>query len=171
MYLDKVKQDVRSDSRSVHPLCKWTRGACRFTQLANGFFQTLVAAGATDAWFQVARECYTNTRSPLYGSAPVWFVHDEIGLEIPIPRLHEAAAEGSRVMVETMKRYIPDVLIEAEPAAMRRWTKAADAPRYGADSGRLIPEEDWRLAHNALQGREVDDVPHFFKRFGLEVMT
>lgn len=169
-YLDRVKAIVRSQDGVVYTHSTGRRRAnCTMTSGANNGFQALVADGATEALFRVQRACYADPSSPLYGSCGVWFTHDEIGLEIPLDRLHEAAHEGSRIMVETMREHTPHVRIEAKPAAMRRWTKAADDPRYGAD-GRLIPEEDWRIANDALKEEERADVLDLFERHGLEVM-
>ena len=47
-----------------------------------------------------------------------------------------AANRLAEVMVEAMKVYIPDVKIEAEPAAMRRWYKGAEEVRD--EEGRLL---------------------------------
>ena len=170
-YLEHVKQTVHENAgRIVQLRSNRMRAGCRFTSAANSMFQGLTADGATEALFRVWRECLTGTTSPLYGSYPVWFVHDEIGLEIPIAKLHDAAFRCSAVMVDTMREFITRVRVEAEPAAMRRWTKGADAPRYGTD-GRLIPEEDWRIANDRLTDAEREDVMDFFYRYGLEPMT
>ena len=67
--------------------------------------------------------------SILYGckAHPVNFVHDELILDIPEDELmHERAYEVVRIMVEAMKRIVPDVNIGAEPALMRRWDKGAE---------------------------------------------
>jgi hypothetical protein len=130
----------------------------------------LTADGATEALFRVWREALTVPDSALYGSYPCWFVHDEIGLEVPLDRLHDAAFRASAVMVSTMREFITRVRVDAEPAAMRRWTKGADSPRYGAD-GRLVPEEDWRIGADRLKDEERDDVHDFFQRYGLEMMS
>jgi len=115
------------------------RGGCEFTQIANSFFQGRAAAGAKHALWNVSRECYTDRNSPMYGARPVVFVHDEIFSEIPESIAHEAAARMTEVMIASMREFVPDVLIQAEPALMRRWYKGAEAV-YDA-SGRLIPWE------------------------------
>jgi len=43
-------------------------------------------------------------------------------------------------MVEKMKEVVPDVVVRAEPALMRRWTKDSKTV-YNAE-GKLIPWED-----------------------------
>lgn len=176
LYLDRVKEQLdASGGRIVQLRSNRTRANCTLTSAANSYFQGLVADGGTEALFRVQRECHTRPDSPLHGSAPVWFVHDEIGLEVPLSRLHDASYRCSEVMVETMREFIPRVKIAAEPAAMRRWTKAADEPRFGAD-GRLIPEEDWRLSTGWYDragekyAQEHADVLDLFRRYGLTVM-
>jgi DNA polymerase I-like protein with 3'-5' exonuclease and polymerase domains len=66
------------------------------------------------------------------------FAHDELILEMPEEKAHEAALRQVEVMVASMKEYVPDVRVSAEPALMRRWYKDA-APVYV--DGRLVPWE------------------------------
>jgi len=63
------------------------------------------------------------------------FVHDELIVECPEETAPEAADEVSRLMIEAMEEYTPDVPIEAEPALMRRWSKNAESIRDA--NGRL----------------------------------
>lgn len=143
-YHSKIKDMVKAQSGTiVQEQSGRVRAGCRFTQAANSFFQGLTADGATAALFDVWDACF-DPSSPLYRCRVVWFVHDEIGLEAQEEKLTDACEEASRLMVAAMKRFTPDVFIEAQPAACRRWTKAADEPRYC--DGKLVPEEDWRLA-------------------------
>lgn len=79
-------------------------------------------------------------KSPLYGSRGVIFVHDEFLIESPEGCAHEAALRLQQVMVEGMRRYLPDIPVKAGPALMRRWSKKAKAT-YN-EAGRLIPWED-----------------------------
>jgi DNA polymerase-1 len=112
------------------------RGACSFTQAANGYFSALANDGAGDALCAVSREMYADPSSPLYGSRIVSFPHDEIVAEVPLDRAHEAGERLSKVMNEVMQRWIPDVPISSEPALMSRLHKGADTVRDG--SGRLV---------------------------------
>lgn len=114
------------------------RGGMRYTDCCNGWFQALAADGAKAALWEVSKRCYLDRSSPLYGSRPVCFVHDEIITEVPKGIAHEAATEQERVMCETMMRYTPDVPSRASPALMERWYKGADAVY---ENGRLVP---WR---------------------------
>lgn len=129
----------------VQPRSGRVRGNCRYTNGANTHFQGLAADGAKHAGFLVSVECYerdfwSHGVSPLYGSRPVIFAHDEFILETPdcddyAPRLERLQA----VMIEGMAEYVPDVAIKAEGAVMRRWYKAAEPVRD--PEGRLIPWE------------------------------
>ena len=106
------------------------RGKVRFTSACNSYFQGLAADGAKAAVYGVVRQCYTpEYKSPLFGSRPVMFIHDEIIAEVPERNAAEAAEELSRVMRETMQTYTPDVRIGTSVALMRRWYKDAEEVR------------------------------------------
>jgi DNA polymerase-1 len=106
--------------------------------MSNHFFQNLAARGAKHALWKLSEECYTDTQSVLYGAfRPVVFVHDEVIAEIQERVAHEAAHRQAKVMIDAMQEHVPDIKIEAKPALMRRWFKAADTV-YGKN-GRLRP--------------------------------
>lgn len=107
------------------------RGRVNYTAGCNGNFQHLAAMGAKDANYRVARECYVEKDSPLYGCRPWLFAHDEIGLELPFYAIgyegcSAAMARLREVMVESMKFWCPDVEIGATGAMCRRWMKGAE---------------------------------------------
>ena len=110
-----------------------------FTAGCNSFFQSLAADGGKSALRNVVREAYLDEASPLFGTRPIMFVHDEIFSEVPCEKLHEAAKRKAQIMVESMRVWVPDVHINAEPAAMTHWYKEAEA--VYDESGRLIPWE------------------------------
>jgi DNA polymerase-1 len=112
------------------------RGGCAYTQAANTFFQGLVADGCKEALFNVSKACFIDQKSPLYGSRPVAFLHDEIILESPKGDARRAAGELQRIMIENMRRWIPDVKVSATAYLSTRWSKDA-GPVY--DGGELIP--------------------------------
>ena len=114
------------------------RGGTNYCAGCNTFFQGLAADGAKNAIWEVMKECYVDEESPLFGCRPVAFIHDELLVEVPegIEERTAAANRLAEVMVEAMKVYIPDVKIEAEPAAMRRWYKGAEEARD--EEGRLL---------------------------------
>ena len=122
------------------------RGGCRFTEASNTLFQGLAADLAKYAWFLICKACYTQPESPLFGSRPVNFVHDEVITEtLDNEHAHDAAKEQERIMIEAAKPFLPDITnIECETMLARRWSKAAK-PMYDAN-GRLVP---WDLQRKA----------------------
>ena len=135
---DVVKSWTRSGSATITlPRIGRVRGDCGFTDGCNQLFQGPAASGAKAALYAVSKACYTDRASPLFGSRPVLFLHDEIIAEIPEDRIHEAGHEMARIMREEMVRVAtPDLPSGAEPAAMRRWSKQAETKTN--EAGRLI---------------------------------
>jgi DNA polymerase-1 len=121
------------------PRSQRRRGRVGYTQACNTPFQGMAADAAKDALFNVARECYVTPSSPLYGSRPLVFVHDEIIIESPDERAPEAAVRLSEIMCEAMQGVAPDVPSAATPALCKRWLKGAE-PVYD-EAGRLVPWE------------------------------
>ena len=132
------------------------RGDVGYCDGCNGYFQGLVADGAKAAIGRVVRECYADSSprprdlTALAGCRPVLFLHDEIGIEVPCgdgsprypldtDRLTAAAGRLSSVMVDAMRRYVPDLPVEADPAACLRWVKGAKEVRD--QRGRLLPAD------------------------------
>lgn len=143
-FQDNGMEDLPPGSIYQH-VSRRVRGGTDFCSAANGFFQGLAADGAKRALCRVSRECYDSTfrlpdgeRSPLFGCRVILFAHDEIIVEMPEATAHEAAQRLSVIMVESMRVFTPDVAVEAPPALMYRWDKAAD-PVYV--DGRLVPWE------------------------------
>ena len=93
------------------------------------------------ALWNVSRECYLDKKSPLYGSRPVLFLHDEIITEVPDDpdRADAAAKRQTKIMIDSMQEYIKDVNISAGPCLMRRWYKSAKS--VYDKKGRIIPWE------------------------------
>jgi hypothetical protein len=127
----------------IFPRSELVRGLVNYTGACNGFFQHLAAMGAKDALYHVVKECYIDAGSPLYGSRPWLFAHDEIGMEIPAAALgpkktHEAAMRLREVMVTRMKHWCPDVPIDATVVMSRCWLKGAKAVY---EKGLLVPSK------------------------------
>lgn len=124
----------------VSPGTGFIRGGLTASEAANHPFQHLASMGAKHALWNVTREMYDRRLgSPLLGSRVAVFAHDEIVAQVPIETAHEASYRLRDVMVASMREFVPDVKIKAEPALMRRWYKKAE-PEHDA-SGRLIPWE------------------------------
>ena len=122
--------------RIKHHFSNRFRGNVSFCEACNSFFQGLAADAAKAAGFLIARACYVEPGSPLFGCRPVNFVHDEFILEAPEHRAADAAVELARLMVLGASPFLPDVPPLAEPYLMRRWSKKA-GPIF--KDGRLIP--------------------------------
>jgi DNA polymerase I-like protein with 3'-5' exonuclease and polymerase domains len=112
------------------------RGGTDYPAACNTHFQGLVADAAKTALKDVVRECYMVPSSPLFGSRPVVFAHDEIIIECDIGRVHDVGYRLAEVMKAAAQRWMPDVKMGADPAAMVRWRKEA-APLF--ENGKLIP--------------------------------
>ncbi len=123
----------------VIPRSGFTRAGVGYTQIANGYFQTLAAHASKAAAFNTSYECYGVPESPLYGARPVVFIHDELILECKEDRASDAAKRLEKVMEESMSRWTPDIPVRASACLMRRWSKAAKA--VFDDQGTLIPWE------------------------------
>jgi len=127
------------------------RSGCKFTEACNTEFQGLTATAAKEAMFEVSRRCYTALESALYGCRIVNFVHDELIIEAPEPRAHEAAMELKQVMAEVYQRFTPNTRISTEAAMMRRWRKGAKPYLV---NGRLRPwEESPGFAKKLAEGK------------------
>jgi len=133
---------INTITRSGEPIKQFFsnryRGNVRYTEACNSFFQGLAADGAKNALYEVCKRCYIDQESPLYGSRPTNFVHDQIILESPEDGAAEAAEELTKVMIQTFNRWTPDVPIKAAPELATCWSKDSK-PVY--ENGKLIP---WR---------------------------
>lgn len=112
------------------------RGNVRYSALCNGRFQGLGADAAKEAMYRVSKACYVETESPLYGSRPVAFVHDEILAESAREKAPEAAKELGKVMEAGANFYLHRVPVRCKPLLMARWSKSAE-PIYDPN-GRLL---------------------------------
>ncbi len=112
------------------------RGGALFTSACNSFFQGLGADATAGAYWLIAKACYVDTTSPLFGSRIVNYVHDEWIIESPEECAAECAEELSRLMVLGASVWMPDIKLAAEPCLMRVWSK--DAKTLRDASGRLV---------------------------------
>jgi hypothetical protein len=124
------------------------RGGCTYTSGANTYFQGLAADGAKAALWALYKACYLGVlpdymegeKCHLRGVRMWAFIHDEVLFEGDQDTAHLWAPQASRIMVEEMRKYTPDIMQAAPPALMRRWLKAAE-PVYD-ESGNLVPWEE-----------------------------
>lgn len=130
------------------------RAGTTYCAAANGAaLQTPTAFGAKLAHMRIARACTDPTLgSILYGCPVPQFIHDEVFATIPDDgQAHERAHEIARLMVDSMQRFFPDVVIRAEPALMRVWTKAAEAV-WGEDGRLKVWEPPAEKPPQAIRG-------------------
>jgi DNA polymerase-1 len=80
-YVGKLIDEETGEAVVTQLFSNRMRGGCHYTAACNTYFQGLGADAAKRANYLVARACYAETDSVLYGSRPVLFVHDEIILE------------------------------------------------------------------------------------------
>lgn len=146
-YFKRVKIALDDPEVEVPTICHHYshryRGKVTFTAASNSYFQGLAADGAKDAMWEVTKECFDRS-SPLFGSHPVVFMHDEIMTEIPFdlanPSLtSNAIKRQAEIMISVMKKWVPDIPITATPVLMRRWFKGAK-PVYD-EYNNLLPSK------------------------------
>lgn len=114
------------------------RGNVGFTDAANSFFQGLAADAMKAAGFLIAKACYVDQNSVLFGARPVLTVHDEFVVEVDDDQYAaEATEELAHLMIKGASPFLPDVPPEVEPLLARRWSKAAKPVRDA--NNRLIP--------------------------------
>lgn len=115
-------------------------GNLSYTEACNGLYQALAADAAKSAGFLIAKACYIDTTSPLFGCRPVNFPHDEFIAEAPLDVAAEAAEELASLMKKGAEPFLPDVPTVVEPMVMEFWSKEAK-PLFDAD-GVLQPWRD-----------------------------
>lgn len=110
-----------------HIISRRLRSGVFYCVACNSPFQGLLADAAKEAGYWIARGCYYDRTSPLYGCRIVNFIHDEWIVEVPdeIVSATAAANELARIMAEKTRRYLPDVPLTTEPMLARRWSKKA----------------------------------------------
>lgn len=136
-YIAWITRSLERSDRLTQLFSGRVRGGLEVPSGANTLFSGLAGDGAKRALWAVSKECYTVRTSPLFGSRPVIFAHDEILTEMPEATAHEAALRQSEIMINEMQKAVPRVKVKAEPALMRYWYK--DAEMVKDASGRLIP--------------------------------
>jgi hypothetical protein len=103
---------------------KRQRGDCFPTQAANGYPQGLAVDGAKEALRRIIRAAYRVPSSPLFGTRPSGFVHDEFLVNCKIDQAPRALPALEHEMVEGMRSWIPDVKIKAPGKILyERWGK------------------------------------------------
>ncbi len=138
-YIGWITRSLEKSDRLTQLFSGRVRGGLQVPSGANTLFSGLAGDGAKRALWAVSKECYTDGASALFGSRVVIFAHDEIIVEMPEQRAHEAAQRQTVLMLQEMQKATPRVTVRAEPALMRYWYK--DAQAVHDENGRLIPWE------------------------------
>lgn len=132
----KSQQIGLGDAQVEAVISGMKRGGVGYCDGCNYDFQNPAAWTAKKALFDVAYECYVDKGTPLFGTRPVAFIHDEIIAEVPEKTAHEASHRLAEVMCAAAQPHAPTIPITASPALMRRWYKGAEAVY---ENGRLVP--------------------------------
>lgn len=115
------------------------RGNVKYTVACNTFFQGLGADATKTAGFFIAKACYADPKSALYGCRIVNYIHDQFILECAEEKAHEAVMELKQIMEKYASIYLPDVpAVVSEPVITRVWSKHA---QQVWKKGRLVPWE------------------------------
>lgn len=115
------------------------RGQVKYTVACNTFFQGLGADATKTAGFFIAKACYADPSSVLYGSRIVNYIHDQFILECDEAVAHEVAMELKRIMEHYASIYLPDCpATVSKPVVARVWSKKA---KQVWEDGKLIPWE------------------------------
>jgi len=149
LFFDWVNKQHDPQYNSPDLFCYETQGYNRFRAAstycatANGkSMQSLSADGAKRNVAWTARAFCgglppDNPYSLLSDCIPLAFIHDEDLVAVPYDELTtERCLLVAQLMVEAMKISMPDVLIKADPAISRKWTKAAE-PEWQDDPARV----------------------------------
>lgn len=141
-YFRIVRELVDRGKRMVHPMSNRIRYVDRLPAAANSFFSGRVADAEKEILFALAWECYVGScyfcrgrgcercagtgQSPLVGSRPVMFLHDEPILEHPHDgSLPERMGRQRDVVVWILGKWMPGVPCTSTAVAMVNWQKGA----------------------------------------------
>lgn len=128
---------LNQDDKIEQFISKRVRGGLHAPSGANTLFQGLIGDAMKEAVIDITKEMYMDTSSPLYGGRLLIGLHDESFTELPIEKAHEGAQRQTEIMLAKAKKYMPDVICNAEPALCEYWYKDAK-PVFDANK-KLIP--------------------------------
>ena len=126
------------------------RGKSGYCQSCNTMFQGLAADGCKEALWLITKECFFDESSPLYGTRMVAFIHDEVLAESPEGKAAAAAERMVELMIQGMKKFVPNVKISADPWMARRWYKGAEEKRNDADELDLLGTGGEAMSHSII---------------------
>jgi DNA polymerase family A len=136
-YFEHVNLLLEQDTMESPVSHRW-RGQPMFCAACNTLFQGMGADIAKHAGWLLAKACYVDRSSPLFGSRPVVFIHDQFIIETPEgPGMDAAAQETRKLMRQAAAVFAPQCVPEAEPVLCRYWSK--DAVVCKDENGKLVP--------------------------------
>jgi hypothetical protein len=136
-FINSLKADDGDYYNLVQLFTNRYRGGARYTAACNSWFQGLGADATGRGGWYVARACYVDRASPLFGCRPVNYAHDDMLVEIPEnDRAHDAAEELAKQFIRGINEYLPDVPATSKPLLTRVWTKKSK--RVVGPDGRLM---------------------------------
>lgn len=125
-YVGKLCDNPSGMGEIQIPRSKQIRGGAKYCALCNTPFQGLGAVASARALWLLAKACYVERSSVLFGSRNVFHVHDENILECRLDdTVHERAHELARLMDVGANEYLTDVPMKTDPQAMMFWSKEA----------------------------------------------
>jgi len=131
-------QHIGNIDEVVIPGTGMIRAGAPFCARANTYFQGLGAAATKKAGWLIAKACYVDQSSPLFGSRPFAVIHDQFLIETPEgPGAHDAAMEVRKLMRDGAREVMPDCVPDIVPLLSRYWSKNAK-DIYDAEN-HLIP--------------------------------
>ncbi len=114
--------------------------------LLNNGFQAMLSDIGKDAFYTATQECYLGVKadgspSPLAGCRLPLYLHDEPLSELILETAHLSGPRIAEIMVESGRKFAPDVAWRAETALAFNWSKSMES--VYTPEGKLIP---WQAA-------------------------
>lgn len=126
-YINKLCKQGKDNMADIEvPISGWMRGSTPYCAACNTNFQSLGASAAGRGIWYLAKACYVDRKSVLFGSRNGMHIHDENIGEVKDDDLaHDKAVEWARLMCLGADEFLPDVPSKAPPVLMRWWSKGA----------------------------------------------
>lgn len=112
--------------------------------------------GETFAYDEPCARCDGSGRSPLHGSRPTFFLHDEPGLEHPdAPDMRARAERQESTVVWCLQKWMPGIPFSSSYVVTRRWEKGAK--RLKSDPAAPVRPEKYLGADGKTKTRWIKD--------------
>ena len=110
--------------RYEHKVSRRLRYLDRYAQACNGGFQGRIADAAKHAVCNLAEQMYCSY-GVLRGSYAVLFMHDEVLFELVNKYRSEHAWRATKIIIDSVNEYLPDVPMTCKPALSMYMSKSA----------------------------------------------